>query len=332
VRRPLVTFVTLIATAVMAAGCGGSSGGSGHAPRSATLVLDFTPNPVHVGIYTALAHHYDTAAGVKLHVIAPSASTDSIRLLETGRANFAILDIHDLAIARERGEDIVGILPIVERPLASVIAQPAVTSPRQLIGKTVGISGDPSDTAVLDSIVAGSGGRPKQLKTITIGFNAVSDLLAGKVAGATAFWNDEGVTLNRQRPGFHVFRVEQYGAPSYPELVVCATAKSLKADPGLARGVVQALVRGYDLALAQPAVGQRALESRVPGLNHSLDTAELAGLGAAFRGPEGHFGVLDTALLRRWAAWEARFGIVKSAPDVAATFDTAFAPTARGAS
>jgi putative hydroxymethylpyrimidine transport system substrate-binding protein len=326
VRRPHGLILALLATVATVAGCGGSSSSSSDSPRPATLVLDFTPNPVHVGIYTALARHYDTAAGVKLHVIAPSASTDSIRLLETGRADFAILDIHDLAIARERGENIVGILPIVERPLASVIAQPAVTSPRQLIGRTVGISGAPSDTAVLDSIVAGAGGQPSQLKTITIGFNAVSDLLAGKVAGATAFWNDEGVTLNRQRPGFHVFRVENYGAPSYPELVVCATSKSLKADPARARAVVRALVRGYHLALAQPAVGQHALESQVPGLNHALDSAELAGLGAAFRGPEGHFGVLDPALLRRWAAWEARFGIVKSPPDVATTFDTAFAP------
>jgi putative hydroxymethylpyrimidine transport system substrate-binding protein len=325
VRRPLGILIALIAAAALV-GCGGSSGGSGTSVHSATLVLDFTPNPVHVGIYTALARHFDTAAGVRLHVIAPSASTDSIRLLETGRVNFAILDIHDLAIARERGEDVVGILPIVERPLASVIAEPAVTSPRDLIGRTVGISGAPSDTAVLDSIVAGASGQPKQLKTITIGFNAVSDLLAGKVAGATAFWNDEGVTLDRRRPGFHVFRVEKYGAPSYPELVVCATAKSLKANPGLARDVIRALVRGYDLALAQPAAGQRALESQVPELDHALDTAELAGLGAAFRGPEGRFGVLDTALLRRWSAWEARFGIVKSPPDVATTFDTAFAP------
>ena len=332
-RRSPTTFITLIAAAAaLLSGCGGSSHDPASAPRSATLVLDFTPNPVHVGIYTALARHFDTAAGVELHVIAPSASTDSIRLLETGRVNFAILDIHDLAIARERGANIVGILPIVERPLASVIAAPAVTTPRRLVGQTVGVSGAPSDTAVLDSIVAGSGGQPHALKTITIGFNAVSDLLAGKVAAATAFWNDEGVTLNRRRPGFHVFRVENYGAPSYPELVVCATAKSLKAEPGLARSVVRALVRGYDLALAQPAVGQHALESQVPGLDHALDTAELAGLAAAFRGPEGHFGVLDAAVLRRWAAWESRFGIVKTPPDVAQTFDTAFAPTARGSS
>jgi putative hydroxymethylpyrimidine transport system substrate-binding protein len=329
VRRVITSFLAVAAAVVLLAGCGGASSGS---TPSAALVLDFTPNPVHVGIYAALARHFDTAAGVHLRVIAPSASTDAIRLLETGRVNFAILDIHDLAIARQRGEDVVGILPIVQRPLASVIAVPAVHSPRQLAGKTVGVTGAPSDTAVLRSVLAGAGARASAVKTITIGFNAVGDLLAGKVAAATAFWNDEGVTLNRRRPGFHIFRVEDYGAPSYPELVVCATARSLKSRPALARSVVRALVRGYDLALARPAVGQRALESEVPGLDHTLDTAELAGLDAAFRGPGGRFGVLDHAVLERWAAWEARFGIVTRAPDVASTFDTRFAPTARGSS
>lgn len=289
-------------------------------------MLDFTPNPVHVGIYTALARGFDRGAGVALHVIAPTASTDAIRLLETGRVNFAIMDIHDLAIATERGTGIVGILPIVERPLASVIAAPGITNPRQLTGRTVGITGAPSDTAVLRSIVAGAGGRPANVKTITIGFNAVSDLLAGRVAAATAFWNDEGVTLHRQRPGFHTFRVEDYGAPSYPELVVCATGRSLATDPGLARAVVGALVRGYGTALADPRLGQRSLESQVPGLDHGLDTAELGVLGPGFRGPEGRFGVLNMSLLRAWARWEARFGIVSKTPDVSTMFDTRFAP------
>ena len=305
------------------AGCGGSTG-SGHSTPSASLVLDFTPNPVHVGIYTALARHFDVAAGVHLHVISPSASTDAIRLLETGRVNFAILDIHDLAIARERGEDIVGILPIVERPLAAVIAAPAVRSPRQLAGQTVGISGDPSDTAVLDSIVAGAGGRPQALKTITIGFNAVPDLLSGRVAAATAFWNDEGVTLQLRHPGFHVFRVERYGAPAYPELVLCATHSSLQADPQLARSVVRALVQGYDVTVINQAASAADLEARVAGLDPALVKAELAAITPAFRAPDGRVGELDLGTLRAWAAWEARFGIVRHPPDVETMFDPSF--------
>ncbi len=315
----------LVAATGLLAGCGGS-GGSSAAPPSASLILDFTPNPVHVGIYTALARGFDVDAGVRLHVIAPSASTDAIKLLAAGRADFALLDIHDLAIAREHGTDILGILPIVQRPLAAVIAAPQIDNPRRLAGRTVGVSGDPSDVAVLHSIVAGAGGRPSTVKTITIGFDAVSDLLAGRVPAATAFWNDEGVTLARRRPGFHVFRVDDYGAPAYPELVLCATRAELTAHPALARSVVRALVRGYAAALANPAAAQRDLERGAPGLDHSLDTAELAVLDPAFRGPGRHFGVLDVPLLRRWARWEVRFGIVHRLPDVSAMFDTRFAP------
>jgi putative hydroxymethylpyrimidine transport system substrate-binding protein len=326
-RHLALLLLLVIAAAAAVAGCGSSSSSSsGARPRNATLVLDFTPNAVHAGIYTALRRGYDVAAGVRLHVVAPSASTDAIKLLETGRVNFAILDIHDLAIARERGAKLVGIMAVVERPLASVIAGPRIARPRALTGQTVGVTGDPSDLAVLDSEVAGDGGVPGRVHTVTIGFNAVADLLAGRVAGATAFWNDEGVTLRQRRPGFHVFRVEQYGAPAYPELVLCATAASLRSDPGLARSAVGALVRGYQAVLASPAAGARALEASVIGLDPSLVSVELRGLLPAFRGPGGRVGVLDPEVLSRWAAWEARFGIVKARPDVGAMFDSQFLP------
>jgi putative hydroxymethylpyrimidine transport system substrate-binding protein len=315
----------ILGLALLASGCARQSASS-HPLASASLVLDFTPNPVHVGIYTALARGDDRAAGVDLHVIIPSQSTDSISLLREGRVDFAILDIHDLAIARAHGIPIQGILPIVERPLAALIAAPGIDTPRQLDGRTIGVTGDPSDTAVLRSIVSGGGGQPASLHTITIGYDAVSDLLAGRVAAATAFWNDEGVTLDERRPGFHDFRVDDYGAPSYPELVLCATTATLSRRSSLARAVVDAVVHGYDTALSNPALGQSALESEVPGLDHNLDSAELAALRPAFTGPEGRFGVLDFARLRSWAGWEARFGIVRRVPDIATMFDPAFAP------
>jgi putative hydroxymethylpyrimidine transport system substrate-binding protein len=297
-------------------GCGSSSG-----LRQASLVLDFTPNAVHAGIYSALARHYDIDDGFRLHVIVPSASTDSVKLLEAGRADFAILDIHDLAIARERGVPLVGIMAIVERPLAAVITQPQIHNPRQLQGQLAGVTGLPSDTGVLNSVISGAGGNPARVKRITIGFNAVPSLLAGRVAAATAFWNDEGVALQRARPGFHIFKVDSYGAPSYPELVLCATQASLRRQPELARSVVGALVRGYTFTLHHPGASAAELESQVPGLNPTLVRADLAVLRPAFAGPSGVPGGLDPSILSRWARWEARFGIVKRPPDVSQAFD-----------
>ncbi len=320
--RRLLSVILLAAVALGAltlSGCG-SSGTGAPAPASASLVLDFTPNAVHAGIYTAIARGYDARAGVHLHVVVPSATTDSIKLLESGRVNFAILDIHDLAIARERGADIVGIMSLVQRPLAAVIAAPAIATPRRLQGRTVGVTGVPSDTAVLHSILAGGGATAAKVKTITIGFNAVADLLAGRVAAVTAFWNDEGVTLSRRRPGFHVFRVDRYGAPSYPELVLCVTGRTVRTKPRLARSVVRALGQGYSEVLRDPLVGARTLERLVPGLDPTLVGAELQALLPAFRVPGEPVGGLDMGRLRAWADWEVRFGIVRRRPDVGAMF------------
>jgi ABC-type nitrate/sulfonate/bicarbonate transport system substrate-binding protein len=327
VRRTgaLALAAAALLLALALSGCGASNGNTAALPyETASLMLDFTPNAVHAGIYSALVHGFGQGEGVTLHVEVPGSTTDPIKLLSTGRINFAILDIHDLAIAREHGADIVGIMPIVQRPLASVIAGPGITNPRQLQGKTVGVTGVPSDTAVLRSIVAGAGGDPKKVRTITIGFNAVPDLLAGKVAAATAFWNDEGVTLQDRRPGFHIFRVDDFGAPSYPELVLCASRHQLTSDPNLAHAVVRTLVRGYGVTLADPLSSQSDLERRVPGLDPKLGADELSAVSPAFEAPNGTFGELNRAALEAWARWELRYGIVTRPIDIDQMFDPRF--------
>ena len=327
-RLPAATAAILAAIAISA--CGGASqpGNGGQASaQTASLMLDFTPNAIHAGIYTALARHYDRRNDINLQVRIPGESTDAVSLLAAGRVNFAILDIHDLAIADAEGHNLVGIMALEQRPLASVIAQPRITSPRQLDGQTVGVTGDPSDLAVLRSVVAGSGGRPSTLKTITIGYDAVPDLVAGRVAAATAFWNDEGVQLAGRRPPFHVFRVEDYGAPSYPELIVCATRAELRRDPTLARRVVRTLVDGYDYLLRHPQAGERALESQVSGLSAKAVSQQLAAeLPAFLPTGGGAYGALEPAVLSAWARWEVKFRIVKRRPDLTTIFDRSFLP------
>src|ERR671923_2919187 len=109
------TAVLAVVAVLVFAGCGGGSGGQ----KRVTLALDFTPNGVHAGIYAALAKGLDKKHGVKLVVRQPSASTDSLKLLAAGRADLAIVDIHDLGLAKEKGADIVGVGDLVTRPLAS---------------------------------------------------------------------------------------------------------------------------------------------------------------------------------------------------------------------
>ena len=98
----------LLAAVLLAAGIGGCGGDGAEpgAPVGATLVLDFIPNAAHSGIYAAQREGFYRDAGLKLTIRQPGESTDAPKLLAAGRTDFAILDIHDLGIARERpGED-----------------------------------------------------------------------------------------------------------------------------------------------------------------------------------------------------------------------------------
>lgn len=329
--RRILPLFALLATCVALAACGGDA--TDDRPNAdATLMLDFTPNAAHAGIYSAVARGFDDAEGVNLRVRVPGSSTDAVKLLLSGRAQFAVMDIHDLALAGARGRQLVAVMSIVQRPLAAVLTTGDVRSPRDLEGRKVGVTGLPSDDAVLRSIVTGAGGDFDRVERVTIGFNAVPALLGGRVAGATAFWNVEGVALRSARPGTHDFRVDQFGAPPYPELVLVTARETLRDEPALVNATVRALVRGYGVTVHDPASSLNDLASRVRGLDREQLETQLDVLIPALSPADGRIGGLDPQVLERWATWEARFGIVDEPPDVRRLFDPSVVPGSGAAS
>jgi putative hydroxymethylpyrimidine transport system substrate-binding protein len=316
-RRAVALLAASLALAGLTAGCGGGGAEPG-APIGATLVLDFTPNAVHSGIFAAQAESFYKEAGVDLTVHAPGESTDAPKLLAAGRTDFAILDITDLGIAREQGLPLVGVMPIVQRPLAAVLARAdrGIASPRDLEGKTVGVTGLPSDEAVVDSEVSASGGDPDQVHEVTIGFDAVSSLAAGKVDAATGFWNAEGVALQQQGVPIRTFKVDRYGAPPYPELVLTTTEATLRKEPELVRDVVDATRRGYRFTEANPSRALADLLAANPSLQRAEQQAQLEVLLPDLK-PEP----FDPGVLREWAAWALAHGLLSEKLDVGEAFD-----------
>jgi NitT/TauT family transport system substrate-binding protein/putative hydroxymethylpyrimidine transport system substrate-binding protein len=304
------------------AGCGGSGAEPG-APVGATLVLDFTPNAVHSGIYAAQRQGFYRDEGIDLTIRQPGESTDAPKLLAAGRADFAILDIHDLGIARERDLGLVGTMPLVQSPLASVIARGGrgIARPRDLEGRTVGVTGLPSDEAVVDSEVSADGGDPAKVKRVTIGFNAISSLAAGKVDAATGFWNAEGVALRQRGVPIRIFKVDEYGAPPYPELVLAASEETVAHDPELVRSLLAATTRGYELTVRQPGEALGDLLAEVPSLDRAEQRAQLDALLPDLRPLP-----FDPAVLRAWARWDLEHGLLERPLDVPAAFELGLQP------
>ena len=307
----------LVLLAVLLAGCGGNDDAG--APPEVTVGLDFTPNAAHAGIYAAVRTGQDTENGVRIRIRPPAGgSPDSLKLLATRRADIAVLDIHDLGLAIEQGTDVVAIGALVQRPLAAVIARAdrGITRPRDLEGRDVGVAGLPSDDAVLRAVVEDDGGDFDEVNRVTIGFGSVANLLAGKVDAATAFWNAEGVVLRERGLETREFRVDEFGAPQYPEVVLVVRRDTLEERRDDLAAAVAAIAAGTEEALSdrEATIDEIAAASES---DEELVRAQVEAVAPAMEPPL----VLRRGAVEGWARFAAEFGILERVPDV----DRAFA-------
>jgi NitT/TauT family transport system substrate-binding protein/putative hydroxymethylpyrimidine transport system substrate-binding protein len=320
--RP-AALIALFVLAAALAGCGSDDAPAGgeREARRVTLSLDFTPNAVHAPIYAAARDGRDRREGVDLQIRKPGPGPDALKLITAGRVDLGVLDIHDLAIARAQGADLVAIGALVGKPLAALIGQPGLQRPRDLEGKTVGVSGLPSDPAFLRAILEHDGADYDRVKQVTIGFSAVARLLSRRVEAVPAFWNAEGVAMRARGRDVSEFRVEDYGAPPYPEVVLVTSRKTLDAERDALRRTLRAISAGMEAALAEPDRAAQEIAEAAESNDVELTREQLDAVGPVFaRGLK-----LDRAVLERWADFDAQIGIVDERPEVDRAFDFSLA-------
>jgi putative hydroxymethylpyrimidine transport system substrate-binding protein len=278
-------------------------------PTRATLILDFTPNAVHAGIYRALAAGYYRREHIELQVVAPSATVEPLSLVSAGRAQFGLADGSDVATAIDHGANDEAVMALVQRPVGGLIALASerLRSPAQLQGRAVGITGVPSDLAVLDTEVRHAGGDPARVRVVTVGFNGAQALLAGRIAAFTGFIPDDGVGLEVEGgAGGHritSFWLDRNGGPEYPGLVAFASRALARSDPALVRDFLAATVRGYEDTLRDPTRSLDELLHADPSLSRALTAASLRAYLPLFDAGGVPFGTIQPAHIAELSRW-----------------------------
>ena len=197
-----------------------------------TVTLDWTPNPDHVGIYDAQETGLFARAGLDVTIRSPSDPTAPLKLVGVGQSDLAVSYEQELFFAAAKQLPVVAVAAVVPQPLNAFMAiEPSVRSLRDLKGKTIGITGVPSDYATLDTALHSVGLTRAQLKIVTVGYNLLPALLAHRVDAILGVYrNVEGIQL--QLRGLHptIIPVDRAGVPSYDELVLVANKTRLHDD------------------------------------------------------------------------------------------------------
>src|SRR6266852_8064689 len=227
-NRSLLAVFALFAVSLAPAASAG--------PQKVTLTLDWTPNPDHVGFYYAQGSGLFASAGLDVTIRAPSDPTAPLKLVAAGQSDLAVSYEQELFFAAARKLPVVAVAAVVPQPLNSIIAiEPRIHSLADLDGRTIGITGVPSDYAALDTALASAGLTRKDVKVVSIGYNLLPALLAHRVDAVIGVYrNVEGIQLEQR--GLHptIIPVDRAGVPTYDELVLVANAQRLRTDTAYA--------------------------------------------------------------------------------------------------
>jgi putative hydroxymethylpyrimidine transport system substrate-binding protein len=332
-RRRAVSSIAAIAllSALAVAACGGGSSdekssaatgstpapGTGAklaSPTKATLILDFVPNAVHAGIYRAVAAGYYKENNLDLRILTPTSTSDPLKLIDAGRVDIGIADGINVASLVAKNRPVKGIMALTERPLAGIITlkKSGYTSPANLNGKTIGITGDPSDRPITKWIIDQGGGNYDSAKIVTIGFNGVTNLESGRVNGFTGFFPADGVQVQVDGYPTTIFRLDEYKAPSYPGLVVFSTDQRIQEKPGVMKAFVDATVHGYEDTLKNPQQSLNDLLAQNRTLKRKLQAAQLQAFMPLFQGAAPRYGVFEEENINAFGSWLVQVGLLKT--------------------
>ncbi|HVY97617.1 MAG TPA: ABC transporter substrate-binding protein [Solirubrobacterales bacterium] len=316
----LAVALALLALALGLAACGEKSEDvtAGEA-EPLSLTLDFYPNADHAGIYMAQKLGYFEEAGLDLSINTPSDPAAPMKQVAAGRTDLAISYEPEVAIARDKGLDVVAIGALVNQPLTSLIwlKKSGVKGVADLEGKTVAYAGIPYQEAFMKTILARAKLSLSDVKLVNVGFGLLPALVGGSAqAMLGGYSNVEGVDLRERGKEPVVTPVDQLGVPTYDELVLVANRKALEAEPEKYRLFIGALERGTDAAVEQPGAATKAVLEANHDLDPKLTEAEVkATLPLLAARTEGKpFGYMDPAQWSTFAGWMRDNGLIESLP------------------
>jgi putative hydroxymethylpyrimidine transport system substrate-binding protein len=331
--RRLTCALLAVACTVALAACGEKKESAAPAqPESVRLMLDFFPNADHAGLYAAQGTGAFERAGLKVSMQTPSDPSVPLKALAAGRVDLAISYEPELLLARDKGQKLVAVGALVQKPLTSIISigKNAIAAPRDLAGKTVGTAGIPYQSAYLKAILAQAQVPPSRVKEVNVGFNLVPAMLSKRVnATLGAYWNYEGIQLQQQHKQPKIIRMENAGVPNYDELVIVARQDELDRKGGAkVRRFMRALAQGMKALKQDPNAGIAPLMKANPDLDRRLQEASVKATMPVFFPTDTSkpVGYMNPAEWATYGDWMARNRLLTKPPDAARALTNEFLP------
>jgi putative hydroxymethylpyrimidine transport system substrate-binding protein len=264
---------------------------------------------------------------------APSNAADPIKLVGLNKVDLAIFYESGMFYGQESGLPVKAVATVVPVPLNSLIVSPDVTLTQlpEISGKSVGVTGIPSDDDIYNTMLKTAGLTEGDVTKVNVGFNLVTSLLSNKVdAIIGGYQNVEAIQVEQEtgkKPT--VYPANELGVPDYAELIVAANADKLASDPAYADAVtrfVAALIKGTNGAIADPAGATAVMKTETQYDTKFLDQSVPYTLTLLTPAAGTKTGCIDAAAWQSYGDWMKTNALITSTPDAAAIATDQYMP------
>lgn len=330
IRKRTTLYVGLFCMLLLGfTACSGSDGPV--EMREVTLMLDWTPNTNHAGIYLAKHKGWFENEGIDLTIIEP-AEVGVEAAVGAGTAHFGFSYSEYLLPARNAGVKALSVAAVVPHNDSSLmlLGSSGVTRPRDLEGKLYGGWGGALETHLIKTLVTCDGGDASTLEFVEVGnVPAVESMEAGRF---DFVWEFEGwgVIRSRELLGRDVttLRFIDY-LNCIPDWYtpILITGESLAADnPELVKDFLKVASKGYNEAMKSPSDSAEALLALAPELDSTL--VKLATEYHADKYSDGDiaWGTQDESIWQDFTTFLLEAEYLELAPDLASAWTNEFLP------
>ena len=281
-----------------------------------SIVLDWTPNTNHTGLFVAKELGYFKEEGLENVEIVQPPEGSTTALIGAGGAQFGISFQDTLAksFSSDNPVPVTAVAAIISHNTSGIISvkDKGIDSPKKLEGHKYATWDDEIEKAILKKIITDDGGDFKKVKMIP---NTVTDVVTALKTDIDAVWVYyawDGIATELAGLQTNFLNFADYGKElDYYSPVIIANNDYLKKNPEEAKKVLKAIKKGYEYSIKNPKEAAKILVKNAPELKLELVTASQEWLASKYTSYATEWGVIDQKRWDLFYEWLFKNGLIK---------------------
>ncbi len=319
---------------LLLAGCGGQdkekddSAKKEEELKKVSVVLDWSPNTNHTGLYVALEKGFFKDEGLDVEIILPGeAGAD--QLVASGKSEFGVSYQESITEARVQDVPIVSIGAVIQHN-TSGFASPVdknIKSPKDFEGKSYGGWGAPLEKAVLASLMETEGTDIEKVDIVNMGDSDFFTAVKRDIDFAWIYYAWTGVEAELRGEKINMVYLTDYSEKlDYYTPVISTNEKMIEKDPEAVKAFMAAVTKGYEFAIDQPAEAANILIQAVPDLDAELVKKSQEWLASRYQDDAPRWGEQKAEVWKNYMDWMLSKGLLEKEIDVDKAFTNEFLP------